>query len=50
MTDPGPDQRLRPWWETWSMIGCGKTIDVPIDFLPEEKGTQIIQPGGATVR
>jgi hypothetical protein len=50
MTDPGPGQRLRPWWETWSMIGCGKTIDVPIDFVPDEKGTQIIQPGGAIVR
>jgi hypothetical protein len=50
MTDPGPSQRLRPWWETWTMIGCGKTIDVPIDFVPGEKGTQIIQPGGAILR
>jgi hypothetical protein len=48
--DPGPDTRLRPWWETWTMIGCGRTIDVPIDFVPDEKGTQIIQPGGAIER
>lgn len=48
--DPGPGQRLRPWWETWTMVGCGKTIDVPIDFVPDEKGAQIIQPGGAIVR
>jgi hypothetical protein len=32
------------------MIGCSKTIDVPIDFVPDEKGAQIIQPGGAIVR
>jgi hypothetical protein len=48
--DPGPDAHLRPWWETWTMIGCGRTIDVPIDFVPDEKGTQIIQPGGAIER
>jgi hypothetical protein len=48
--DPGPGQHLRPWWETWTMIGCSKTIDVPIDFVPDEKGAQIIQPGGAIVR
>jgi hypothetical protein len=48
--DPGPNAHLRPWWETWTMIGCGRTIDVPIDFVPDEKGTQIIQPGGAIER
>jgi hypothetical protein len=45
--DPGPDKHFRPWWETWTMIGCGRIIDVPMDFVPDEKGTQIIQPGGA---
>lgn len=48
--DPGPGQRLRPWWETWTMIGCGKTVDVPIDFVPDETGAQIIEPGRAIVR
>jgi hypothetical protein len=48
--DPGPGQRLRPWWETWTMTGCGKTVDVPIDFVPDQTGAQIIQPGGAIVR
>jgi hypothetical protein len=46
--DPGPDKHLRPWRETWTMIGCGRTIDVPMDFIPRDTGgTQIIQPGGA---
>jgi hypothetical protein len=48
--DPGPDNRFRPWWETWTLVGCGHTIDVPIDFVPNEKGTQIIQPGGSVKR
>jgi hypothetical protein len=48
--DPGPDTLLRPWWETWTVIGCGKIIDVPIDFAPDGTGTRIIQPGDATVR
>jgi hypothetical protein len=46
--DPGPDKPLRPWWETWTMVGCGRTIDLPMDFIPRDTGgTQIIQPGGA---
>lgn len=32
------------------MVGCGHTIDVPIDFVPDGKGTQVIQPAGATER
>jgi hypothetical protein len=44
--DPGPDSRLRPWWETWTMTGCGRTIDVQLDFAPDETGTQITQPDG----
>jgi len=44
IADPGPGQRLRPWWETWTMVGCGRTFDVPMDFVPSEKSTQIIQP------
>ena len=47
MPDPGPGQRLRPWWETWTMVGCGRTIDVPLNFAPDETGTQITQPGHA---
>jgi hypothetical protein len=43
--DPGSGNHFRPWWETWTMVGCGHTIDVPIDFIPDEKGTRILQPG-----
>lgn len=48
--DPGPGDRYRPWWETWTLVGCNRTIDVPIDFQPDAKGTLIIQPGGAALR
>jgi hypothetical protein len=44
MPDPGPATRLRPWWETWTMEGCGRLFDVPMDFVPNATGTQIIQP------
>jgi hypothetical protein len=46
LPDPGPEQRLRPWRETWTLTGCGRTFDVPLDFVPDQTGTQIIQPGG----
>jgi hypothetical protein len=48
--DPGPNNGFRPWWETWTVAGCDRTVDVPIDFKPDDKGTQIIQPGGAVAR
>jgi len=47
--DPGSGNHFRPWRETWTMVGCGHTIDVPIGFLPDEKGTQIL-PSGAVER
>jgi hypothetical protein len=42
--DPGADARFRPWWETWMMVGCGKSLDVPINFMPDATGTTINQP------
>lgn len=50
VADPGPGNPRRPWWETWTMVGCNHTVDVPIDFVPDVTGTQIIQPGGAVER
>lgn len=44
-----PYNGVRPWRETWTMIGCGHTIDVPVYFSPDAKGTQIMA-GGAKVR
>ena len=44
--DPGPGSQPRPWWETWTMAGCGHTYDVPLDFVPDTGGVQVIQPGG----
>lgn len=48
--DPGPGSRFRPWWEVWTLAGCGHVVDVPMDFVPDATGTQIIQPGGAVAR
>ncbi len=48
--DPGPGQRARPWWETWTLTGCGRTVDVPIDFVPDATGTKIWLPRGEVVR
>jgi hypothetical protein len=40
--DPGPGNRFRPWWETWTMIGCGQIVDLPINFVPDATGTTIV--------
>jgi hypothetical protein len=45
--DPGSNSPTRPWHETWTMAGCGHIVDVPLSFVPDGKGTQVImQPGG----
>jgi hypothetical protein len=50
-SDPGPDRPQRPWWETWSLLGCGHTLDVPVYFMPNATGVTISQPlGDVTVR
>jgi hypothetical protein len=41
--DPGVEAKFRPWWETWTVVGCGRTFDVPMNFSPDETGTQITQ-------
>jgi hypothetical protein len=46
--DPGPGHPDRPWWETWTLIGCGHSVRVPLDFLPAATGTRVIQPGGVS--
>jgi hypothetical protein len=33
----------RAWQEIWSVFGCGHKFDVPIHFIPDETGTQIVQ-------
>ena len=33
-----------PWWETWTVVGCGRRWDVPVDFIPDATGTQVYQP------
>jgi hypothetical protein len=50
IADPGPGKSPAPWWETWTMIGCDRTVDVPIEYAPDATGTQITQPGGAVAR
>ena len=44
--DPGNGARFRPWRETWTIVGCGRTFQVPMEFVPDATGTQVIQPQG----
>jgi hypothetical protein len=44
--DPGKDARLRAWWETWTVIGCGRSFDVLMEFVPDANGIRIVQPQG----
>ena len=32
---PRPGDTRAVWQETWTVIGCGKTAAVPIDFIPD---------------
>ena len=41
--DPGAGARFRPWWETWTVAGCGRKFAVPLDFIPYDAGVHIIQ-------
>ncbi len=44
----GPDSR--PWHETWTVWACNQTIDVPISFTPDNRGTGIhSSPSEATL-
>lgn len=47
--DPGASDRLRPWWETWTVIGCGHTYEVPLNFIPHSTGTTIASPVGDVI-
>ncbi len=47
--DPGESAHFRPWWETWTMIGCNHTYDVTMDFIPDSTGTRIVSPTGDTI-
>lgn len=42
-TDPGAGDPFRPWWEIWTVVGCGRTFEVPMEFAPDRTGTQIVQ-------
>lgn len=41
--DPGAEAQFRPWWETWTVIGCDHAYDVPMNFMPDATGTKITQ-------
>jgi hypothetical protein len=42
-TPPPAEGKFQPWWETWTVKGCGHTFSVPMDFAPDATGTQIKQ-------
>jgi hypothetical protein len=47
--DPGATQALRPWWERWTVAGCGETFLVPLDFIPRAGVTTVVQPAHVTL-
>jgi hypothetical protein len=42
--EPGAPGGVHSWRETWSLAGCGRRYDVPIQFLPSKTGMQIAVP------
>jgi hypothetical protein len=42
-TKPLPRVTARAWREVWSVFGCGRRFDVPMRFIPDETGTQMVQ-------
>lgn len=51
ISDPGPNDHYRPWWETWTLSGCGRAYDVSVAFTPtkDRPGTNITVPGNRVV-
>src|SRR5215813_8360439 len=41
----GGNAPIPPWRETWTLIGCGRTFDVPLNFIPSEHGGTFIAAG-----
>ncbi len=39
--NPPIDPAARPWRETWTLAGCGKSYDVELSFVPQGPGTVI---------
>lgn len=42
-----PGTASRPWKETWTIKACGKSLDVPVNFAPNARGTSITVDAGA---
>jgi len=48
---PAAPPGKQAWWETWTLTGCGLTVDLVMEFAPDATGTQILQPSsGAHLR
>jgi len=45
----GGTAQSQAWRETWTMVGCGKTYQVLVDFTPDSTGTQISVPGDGVI-
>jgi hypothetical protein len=37
----GGGQAKAPWNETWTLGACGRVVAVPMEFIPNERGTAI---------
>lgn len=42
---PAPGAKSAPWRERWTMIQCDKKLIVPLRFIPDATGTQIVAGG-----
>jgi len=45
---PLPGAKAAPWRERWTQIQCNKKVTIPLRFIPDATGTQIVAggPGG----
>ncbi len=48
--DPTAPRETRPWHESWTMVGCGHIVTVPIRFMPDATGTTIVSSAGKLQR
>jgi len=45
VTYAGPNAPRPAWWETWTMGGCGHTVDVTMESTPDARGTMVVSHG-----
>lgn len=46
---PIPGAKVSPWREQWTMVHYNKKLVIPLRFIPDATGTQVVAggPGGS---